>query len=118
MPQEHGHHTDVRWLELSASERSGERKRPVPTSARSRSPLLPALRITAAPLFEFNVSHYTAEDLYAAKHTTDLTPRAETIIYLDAAHRGLGTQSCGPDALEHYKLNAKNYTFTYTLSTR
>jgi len=102
MPQEHGHHTDVRWLEIS----------PV------RKTKFPTLRITAAPLFEFNVSHYTAEDLYAAKHTTDLTPRAETIIYLDAAHRGLGTQSCGPDALEHYKLNAKNYTFTYTLSTR
>ncbi|MFA6288027.1 MAG: glycoside hydrolase family 2 TIM barrel-domain containing protein [Opitutaceae bacterium] len=118
MPQEHGHHTDTRWLELSPSERGGERKRPVPgSSARSRSPLLPALLITAAPLFEFNASHYAAEDLYAAKHTTDLAPRAETVVYLDAAHRGLGTQSCGPDALDRYKLNAKRYAFSYTLTT-
>ena len=100
MPQEHGHHTDVRWLELSPA----------------RKTKTPALRITAAPLFEFNVSHYTAEDLYAAKHTTDLTPRAETIVYLDAAHRGLGTASCGPDTLEHYRLNAKRYAFSYTLT--
>jgi beta-galactosidase len=102
MPQEHGHHTDVRWLELSAS----------------RKTKTPALRITAAPLFEFNATHFAAEDLYAAKHTTDLAPRAETIVYLDAAHRGLGTQSCGPDALDQYKLNAKRYTFSYTLTTR
>ena len=99
MPQEHGHHTDVRWLELSAGRKA------------------PALRITAAPLFEFNATHYAAEDLYAAKHTTDLAPRAETIVYLDAAHRGLGTQSCGPDALDRYKLKAKRYAFTYVLTT-
>lgn len=101
MPQEHGHHTDVRWLELSAARKSKA----------------PALRITAEPLFEFNASHYTAEDLYAAKHTTDLAPRAETIVYLDAAHRGLGTQSCGPDTLDRYKLTAKRHTFTYTVTT-
>ncbi|MET0261710.1 MAG: beta-galactosidase small subunit, partial [Rariglobus sp.] len=103
MPQEHGHHTETRWLELS-------------TARKAKS--APVLRITAAPLFEFNVSHYTAEHLYAAKHTTDLTPRAETIVYLDAAHRGLGSQSCGPDALDQYKLNAKRYTFSYTLTTK
>jgi beta-galactosidase len=107
MPQEHGHHTDVRWLELSK----------VGTPLRGVRSVAPALRITAAPLFEFNASHFTAEDLYAAKHPTDLTPRAETIVYLDAAHRGLGTQSCGPDTLDRYKLNAKRYTFTYTLTT-
>ncbi len=119
MPQEHGHHTDVRWLELSGdSERSGERERPVPKSARSRSPLLPILRIAGAPLIEFNASHYTAEDLYAAKHTTDLKPRAETIVYLDAAQRGLGTASCGPDTLKCYQLNDRRYAFSYSLTTR
>lgn len=102
MPQEHGHHTDVRWIELSTA----------------RKTKFPALRITASPLFEFNATHYAAEDLYAAKHTTDLVPRAETILYLDAAHRGLGTQSCGPDTLDRYKVNAPRYAFTYTLTTR
>ncbi len=99
MPQEHGHHTDVRWLELSTA----------------RKTKAPALRITAAPLFEFNATHHTAEDLYAAKHATDLAPRAETIVYLDAAHRGLGTNSCGPDTLDRYKLTAKRHTLTYVL---
>lgn len=105
MPQEHGHHTDVRWLVLS----------PTAAGKGSKSAKLPAIRIDAAPLFEFNATHYTAEDLYAAKHAHELTPRPETILYLDAAHRGLGTGSCGPDTLDRYKLTANRYSFRYLL---
>ncbi|MEO7933420.1 MAG: glycoside hydrolase family 2 TIM barrel-domain containing protein [Chthoniobacterales bacterium] len=98
MPQEHGHHTDVRWLELGSSHD------------------LPSLHFKADPLFDFNASHLTAEDLYVAKHTTELQPRAETILYLDAAHRGLGTASCGPDVLDTYRVTATSYTLRYTLN--
>ena len=98
MPQEHGHHTDTRWIELTTQEKK------------------PALfAVEAAPTLEFNVSHFTAEDLYAAKHTTDLKARPETILYLDAAHRGLGTNSCGPDALERYRVPAGRHTLAFTL---
>jgi beta-galactosidase len=106
MPQEHGHHTEVRWLELAKTNASGGR----------RSDAGPALHITGSPTFEFNVSHFTAEDLYAARHTSDLKPRRETIVYLDAAHRGLGTASCGPEVLEEYQLRARRYQFRYTLT--
>ena len=98
MPQEHGHHTDVRWLELA------------PTRGK-----LPPVRIEGAPGLEFNASHFTAEDLYAAKHTTDLTPRAETILHLDAAHRGLGTASCGPDTAERYRIHGRRHHFRYSV---
>jgi beta-galactosidase len=104
MPQEHGHHTDTRWIELSAV---AERR------SRFDSPAL--LAIEAATTLEFNATHFTAEDLYAAKHTTDLVARAETIVYLDAAHRGLGTQSCGPDTLDRYKIPAGKHTLAFTL---
>jgi beta-galactosidase len=93
MPQEHGHRTDTRWLELSAGDDR------------------PTLVIRGRPTVEFNASHFTAEDLYAAKHTIDLVPRPETILYLDAAHRGLGTASCGPDTLERYRLLARRYAW-------
>jgi beta-galactosidase len=101
MPQEHGHHTDVRWLELSDL---------VP----ARRPA--TLRVAASGALEFNASHFTAEDLYAARHTTDLKARPETILYLDAAQRGLGTASCGPDALARYRLPAGSHAFGYVLS--
>lgn len=98
MPQEHGHRTDIRWLEL-ASGKNG-----------------PALRITGAPVFEFNATHLSAEDLYAARHATDLKPRRETLLYIDAVHRGLGSASCGPDVLDQYKVQGKVFRFTVTLS--
>jgi beta-galactosidase len=98
MPQEHGHHTDVRWLEIASAKRGA-----------------PALRITGAPAFEFNATHFAVEDLYAARHTTDLVPRAETILYLDAVHRGLGTNSCGPDVLPPYQITRSRHRLACTM---
>jgi beta-galactosidase len=96
LPQEHGHHTDTRWLTLTDEKAHG-------------------IKISGAPSFEFNASHFSAADLYAARHTPDLQPRPEVIISLDAAQRGLGTASCGPDTLRQYQLNEKEYHFTYQL---
>ncbi|MDR1146973.1 MAG: DUF4981 domain-containing protein [Verrucomicrobiales bacterium] len=98
MPQEHGNHTATRWVELRAADGGA------------------ALRFTGAPLLDFSASHYTADDLFKAKHTIDLTPRPETVLNLDLAQRGLGTASCGPDTLEQYRLHGRRHTFTYTLT--
>ncbi len=107
MPQEHGHHTDTRWIELS--EVGPDRR-----AGRSAEP--PALlAVEAATTLEFNATHFTAEDLYAALHTTDLKARPETILYLDAAHRGLGTASCGPDTLPRYRIPAGKHLLAFTL---
>ena len=95
MPQEHGNHTDVRWLSLGCE------------SAR--------LLVKAAGPMEFSASHYTAQDIDSAYHTYDLHPRAEVILNLDYRQRGLGTESCGPGPLEQYKIKPGRYTWSYTL---
>ncbi len=97
MPQEHGNHTDVRWLALDDG--------------------TAGLRVRAAdgkPL-EFSASHYTADDLFAARHTFDLKPRGEVILNLDYRQRGLGTNSCGPDTLERYRITPGRYVWSYLL---
>jgi beta-galactosidase len=96
MPQEHGNHTDVRWVTLENEKGLG-------------------LRIRAQGPLEFSASHFTAHDLYAALHTYDLKPRAETVLNLDLTQRGLGTHSCGPDTLPRYKIKAGNYRWNYVL---
>jgi beta-galactosidase len=96
MPQEHGHHTDVRWLRLKDEMDRG-------------------LEVKGYPSFEFNVSHFTANDLFAGKHTIDLYPRPEVILSIDTIMRGLGTASCGPDTLEQYQIRSSEYKFTYGL---
>ncbi len=96
VPQEHGHHTDTRWLEL-------------------QGPRDATLRIVGLKPFGFNASHFTPQDLTDAYHTYDLVPRDETILCLDAAHRGLGTASCGPDTLDAYKVMPGIHRFDYQL---
>lgn len=96
MPQEHGHKTGVRWLRLGQENGKG-------------------LRVLGQPVLEFNASHFTDNDLYACTHTYELKPRSEVILTLDAAHRGLGTNSCGPDTLEQYRLLEKDYHFQFIL---
>ncbi|HSI87337.1 MAG TPA: glycoside hydrolase family 2 TIM barrel-domain containing protein [Candidatus Methylacidiphilales bacterium] len=106
MPQEHGNKTDVRWISLANAEAEG-----------GASGTGKGLRFGAVDrLLEASASHYTAADLFAAKHTTDLSPRPETILNLDYAQRGLGTASCGPDTLEQYLIRPGEYHFTYSIA--
>jgi beta-galactosidase len=96
MPQEHGHKCDVRRLTLGAEHGRG-------------------LEVLGRPTFEFSALHLSDDDLFRARHTIDLVPRAEIFLNIDAAHRGLGTLSCGPDTLERYRLLEREYRFAFTL---
>ena len=64
-------------------------------------------------LFGFNATHLPDEVLDPARHPSELTPQAETTLYLDAAMRGLGTGSCGPDTRPEYRIGPGTYTLTY-----
>ena len=100
VPQEFGLRTDCRWFEFSDGTRT--------------------LRLEALAPSAVHVSatHFTAHDLYVATTETELRPRAELIVHVDAAHRGLGTASCGPDVLAQYELPAGEYTLAYRLTLR
>ena len=95
MPQEHGNHTDVRWLSLKGNGAG--------------------LLVKAAGPMEFSTSHYTAQDLDSAYHTFDLSPRAEVILNLDFRQCGLGTGSCGPGPLAPYRIKPGRYLWSYML---
>jgi beta-galactosidase len=95
VPQEHGNHTDTRWLSLDNGRTS--------------------VRISALGPLEFSASHFTAEDLFAATHTCDLKARPETILNLDFRQRGLGTASCGPDTGEAYRIPAGRHLWNYLI---
>ncbi|SDT89701.1 beta-galactosidase [Verrucomicrobium sp. GAS474] len=100
MPQEHGNHTDVRWLTLG-----------------NRNGALLAVEAAPGGPLEFSASHYTAHDLYAALHTHELEAKArpETILNLDFKQRGLGTQSCGPETLPQYQIGTGTFRWNYVL---
>ncbi len=83
MPQENGNKTDVRWAALSNSQGSG-------------------LLVAAEPLLEVSALHFTADDLYKAMHTNELSRRPEVYFNLDVMQCGLGGNSCGPKTLDKY----------------
>ena len=60
-------------------------------------------------------SHHRAADLDSAGHAEDLAARQETVVHLDAAHRGVGTASCGPDTLPSYLLGPGTYRWSWVL---
>ena len=63
-----------------------------------------------------SASPHSAEQLYAAATHTDLPPSDGLHVHLDAAHRGLGTASCGPDVLPQYRIKPGRYRFAYRIS--
>ncbi len=96
MPQENGNKTGVRWLTLTNEAGIG-------------------LLVVGEPPLEASVSHFTADDLYAAFHTCDLARRDEVILTLDVRQCGLGGASCGPGTLPQYLVQPGIYTFTTRL---
>jgi len=95
-PQENGGHAGVRWLELRDETGAG-------------------VRIDLDRPSQASVTHHRAVDLATATHDVDVVPIAETVIHLDAAHRGLGTASCGPDCTEGHLIGAGRHTWAWTL---
>ncbi|MBQ3864471.1 MAG: DUF4981 domain-containing protein [Clostridia bacterium] len=85
-PQENGAKADCRWAAVTDHSGCG---------------LL--LRMTDAP-FSFSVHDYKDEDLIAASHHEEIRRRSESWIHIDYRMGGLGSNSCGPEPLEKYRL--------------
>ncbi|GAB2874068.1 glycoside hydrolase family 2 TIM barrel-domain containing protein [Streptomyces mayteni] len=96
MPQENGARRDVRYARLTDARGAG-------------------LEVTGLPTFHLTARPWTSESLDAARHPTDLTPDRHVWVNLDAAHHGIGSQSCGPGVLPVHRLHARAFRFALTL---
>ncbi len=96
-PQENGGHADVTWLEISDGGGRG-------------------LHLGLDRPRQVSATHFRAEDLAAAAHEVELAARPETIVHLDASHRGLGTASCGPDTLPQYLVGPGTYEWSWMIA--
>ncbi|MFI1398058.1 glycoside hydrolase family 2 TIM barrel-domain containing protein [Streptomyces sp. NPDC020681] len=65
------------------------------------------LIVTGEPHIDLTVRRWTSEDLDAARHTAELTPRDRVFVNIDAGHHGIGTASCGPGTLPEHTLHAR-----------
>ena len=65
--------------------------------------------------FSFNASHYTADDLEYAAHNYDLEEREQTFFCIDYKMSGVGSNACGPELMEKYRLDENEIEFKFAV---
>ena len=89
-PQEHGNHTAAKMLNVGKM-------------------------CIEADNFEFNVSSYSTDALTKAQHINELVRDGKTHLRIDYKVSGLGSNSCGPQLAEQYRVNEKKVNFDFTI---
>ena len=96
-PQENMAHTDTKWMQVSSLTGHGV------TVARTEGD------------FSFNCSHYTSHMLTFTGHHYELKPLKETVVNIDYRHAGIGSNSCGPELDNRWKLNDERMVLNFRL---
>lgn len=91
-PQEHGNHYGVKLLRIGNME------------------------FSAQTPFECNVSNYSTQALYQAKHTDELAADGSIHLRIDYKVSGLGSNSCGPVLDPKYRLAEKEIHFAFSIT--
>jgi beta-galactosidase len=98
-PQEHGHHTDFRWFELTDADGAG-------------------IRVTAVEpaRLGFSARLHGDAQLGAAFTAAELEAGPDVEVHVDLAQRGLGTAACGPDTRERFRIGPGTYRWSWLIS--
>ena len=96
-PQENGGHAAVRWFELTNSAGNG-------------------LRFAMSKPAQVSVTPNRDAELADATHDVEVKACRNTVVHIDAAHRGVGTASCGPDTLDKYIIKTGVHTWEWTVT--
>lgn len=94
-PQENGHREQVKWFAVKNQNQA-------------------LLCKMEAPL-GLNLSNYTDEAIEQANHPWQLRQAKDVIIHLDYMQSGLGSNSCGEEQLEEYRVKVQDFAMAYTL---
>lgn len=94
-PQENGSHFDCDYVEICNGQFG--------------------LAAVSEQKFSFNASVYTQEELEKKAHNFELEASGSTVLCLDYAQNGIGSNSCGPKLLEKYRFDEEQFCFGFQL---
>lgn len=96
MPQENGSRDEVRHLKLYDDNS--------------------ALEVISSKGLSFNVSYYSDEQLTKVSHRDKLVEEPYTYLYLNYQQSGSGSNACGPELMEDYRLDAAHIHFKFSFN--
>ena len=94
-PQENGSHYDCDYVELANGQFG--------------------LAAASEKTFSFNTSCYTQEELENVAHNYQLSESGSTVLCLDYALNGIGSNSCGPVVMDAYRFDDVAFSFQFKL---
>lgn len=94
-PQENGSHYDCDYVELTNGQFG--------------------MVAVAKKTFSFNASVYTQEELERAAHNFELEESDSTVLCLDYALNGIGSNSCGPVVTDKYRFDDIKFDFAISI---
>lgn len=94
-PQENGSHYDCDYVELENGQFG--------------------MVAAAKKTFSFNVSFYTQEELERAAHNFEIEESDSTVLCLDYALNGIGSNSCGPVVTDKYRFDDIKFDFAISI---
>ena len=65
--------------------------------------------------FSFQISEYTQEELTRKAHNYELERSPHTVLCLDYAQSGIGSNSCGPQLAKPMRFDEETFTFRFDL---
>ena len=122
-PQENGSHYDCDYVKLEQkadNEQENDKTKVdkaenVVEKAGNAVVSCMGLAVASQNTFSFNVSPYTEEQLAAVGHNYELTECGSTVLCIDYALNGIGSNSCGPEVADKYKFNENEFDFSFVL---
>ncbi len=97
-PQENSSHYGCRYAEISDGERT--------------------LNFISDKPFSFNASEYTQEELTQKRHNYELEKCGCSVVCLDSGMAGVGSNSCGPELAEKYRISLPEIHLDFTISIK
>ena len=94
-PQENGSHYDCDYVSLSNKEFG--------------------FMTVSDKSFSFNASVYTQEELERKAHNYQLEEERSTVLCIDYAQNGIGSNSCGPKVLDKYRFSEDCFEFAVSM---
>lgn len=94
-PQENGSHYDCDYVELANGQFG--------------------MVAAAEKTFSFNASIYTQEELERAAHNFELEESDSTVLCIDYALNGIGSNSCGPVVTDKYRFDDIKFNFAISI---